>query len=446
MNDFFKNNKLIAGVALAIIILLCIIAVVLLSLIKNKTTPGEEGVSFGNTDAERVLSDEELLFGTSSEQWVAAGGSGAAVPNFRALTKTPAIGATIYILSSGEEYVRFTSRTNGNVFDLPLATIGAETKTTNETIIRIGIADWSRNGETTFTQYLDKTGEKIETYLRSFLQNATAEASVSSNASSTPKGRHLDENIVSASLSPKGDRIFYIVKNENGSVAYIENVASGKRSQVWSSILNNLTSSWEAPDLVLIYPNPTSAADGVLWTLQPSTGKVQVTLKRGLALSAKSNSAGDKILYSTQEVKTGATSLQVLNLKTGEIKKLGLASITEKCVWGPSASKYVYCAIPREVQADKYLENWYMGVTSSDDLLWRLDIEIGTTKMLLDPQKETGVSFDILDLLVSPYEEYLVFRTKVTSGLWSLKLTENETPAATTGTSTPQTGTVGVPL
>jgi hypothetical protein len=445
MKDFFKNNKLIAGVALAILLLLFIIAFVLFALLKNRTPADEEEISFGNTDEVRVLSDEELLFGTSSEQWVTTEGNNAPAPNFRALTKTPVIGASVYLRSDGLQFVRFTSRTNGNVFDLPLETVGAETKTANETIIRIGMADWSKNAETTCTQYLDKSGEKIETYIRSFLDTTTNDTTASSSASTSPKGRHLDENIVSASLSPKGDKIFYIVKNDSGSIGFLETVATGKRSQIWSSILNNLTTSWEAQDRILIYPNPSSVADGVLWSLQPSTGKLQTILKNGLALSAKSNSLGNKILYSTQEAKTGATSLQILDLATGEIKKLGLATVSEKCVWGPDASKYVYCAIPRDLQGGKYLENWYMGITASDDLLWRLDTEVGITKMLLDPQKETGNTFDIVDMLISPYEDYLVFRTKVSSVLWSLKLTENTAPVST-ATSTPQTGTVGVPL
>lgn len=448
MNDFFKNNKLLAGVALIIIILLFVIAYVLYVLIINSKTPEEGEVSFGDIEEMRVLSDEELLFGTSSEAWVATGeggSTGAPAPNFRALTTTPTIGSSVYVRNDGGQYVRFTSRTNGNVFDTPLSTVGAETKTSNETIIRIGVADWSRNGEVTFTQYLNKTGEKIETYLRSFLENTLNTSSSSNSVGSTPKGRHLEQDIVSASLSPSGDRIFYIVKKEDGSVGYIETVSSGKRTQVWSSILSNLTTSWEANDLLLIYPNPSSVTDGVLWSLQPSTGNIQTILKRGLALSAKTNPAGNKILYSTQEEVSGVFSLQVLDLATGEIKKMGIGTMVEKCTWGPEDSKYIYCAIQRDTKGGKFLEDWYMGITPSDDLLWRMDTEIGTTKMLLDPKKETDVPFDVIDLLVSPYEEYLVFRTKVSSGLWALKL-ENSTSEPSQASSTPQTGTVGVPL
>jgi len=427
MIDFFKKNRLIAGVFLVVCVLLVLIGVILLSLWKGGVEEEQEEISFGNTDETRMFTEEELLFGSSSDKWIAKEGDGVPAPNFRLLTTTPAMGAVSFLKGELGEYVRFTSRTNGNIFDVPLTVIGPEEKLANETILRIGNVGWSQNGATTFTQYLDETGEKIKTYLRSLQDTASTSPST---ASSTLKGRHIEDQIVSSSLSPKGDSIFYIVKNDTGSIGYIENASTGKRTQVWSSILTNVTSAWEASNMVLVYTNPSSIAHGVLWSLQPSTGKVQAILKNMTALSAKSNKQGDKILFSMQEKETGAFSLRVLDVKTGETTQLGLATMTEKCSWG-NDSRYVYCAIPRNAVAGDFLENWYMGLTESDDIIWRLDTEIGTTKMLFDPQTETKESFDIIDITPSPEEDYLVFRTKVKSGLWAYKL-----PVETNATST----------
>lgn len=427
MLDFIKNNKLISG-AVVLMVLMILAIIMILFLARGAAPEPEERNPFGNTDTERPLttdSGNEFLFGTSSERFVPEGAVGTVVPDFRAVTNIPVIGATVYEQNENGklvEYVRFTARTNGHVFDTPLATLGEEKNVSSKTILRIGDTKWSRNGSSTISRYFDEGGTQMFAYI----SHATYGTSTTEGVRGPVEfeGRPVVETIQDVALSPQGDELFYLVTDGDGSKGYVENVVSGARTEVWSSLLRNLSVSWETPNRILIYSNPSSYADGAVWSLDPNTKTTSVLMGDHRGLAAKTNGSGSKILYSLEESENNIFSLRILTLGTGDTTTLPLATIIEKCAWGPAGSKYVYCAIPRQEPSATFLEDWYMGLVSSDDVLWRLDTETGVVKKLIDPMEVTNEKFDIVDILVSPQEDFVLFKTRVNSVLWALKLPE----------------------
>jgi len=427
MLDFIKNNKLIVGAAALIVVMILAIVVVFI-LAKFSGQEVEKQDPFGDTDTERQQAsstDSDFLFGTSSERFVPDGAVGSPVPEFRAVTKIPVAGAAVYEREQGGsvvEYVRFTSRINGHVFDTPLATIGDEVNVSSKTILRIGNAKWSRNGSSTISRYFDEGGTQMFAYIN----YAVYGTSTGGVAPVEFEGRPLVETIQDVALSPQGNELFYLVTNGEGSVGYIENVITGARVQIWKSLLRNLSVSWETQNRILVYSNPSSYAEGAIWSLNPTTKSTSVLLANNIALAGKTNTSGTKILYSLEEEGNTIFSLRILDIGTGETTHLPLATLVEKCSWGPM-SKYVYCAIPRVEMHGKFLEDWYMGLTGTDDVLWRLDTSTGVVKKLLDPVEVTEEQFDIVDIVVSPQEDYVLFKTRVNNVLWALKLPEKHT-------------------
>jgi len=433
MLDFIKNNKLIVGAATLIVVM--IVAIFVLFFLARRADPEVENQNpFGDTGAERPLptgTDTDLFFGTTSERFIPDGATGTIVPEFRAVTKIPVIGAAVYErVEDGKmvEYIRFTSRTNGHVFDTPLTTLGEETNVSSKTILRIGSAKWSKNGSSTVSRYFDEGGTQMFAYISHGVYGT------STDTAPTPidfVGRPVVETMQDVALSPRGNELFYLVTNNEGSIGYLENVDTGARTQVWSSLLRNLSVSWETGNRILIYSNPSSYTEGAVWSLNPSTKTTSVLLANKIALAAKTNGSGTKLLYSLEETENTIFSLRILDVGTGNTSHLPLATIVEKCAWGPQGSKYVYCAIPRKEPHGKFLEDWYMGLVNSDDVLWRLDTETGVVKKLLDPVEVTEEEFDMVDLVVSPQEDYVLFRTRINSVLWALKLPERSTVAVT---------------
>jgi hypothetical protein len=424
MLDFFKDNKWVIGGAVAILLLLGLLVLVFVFPYSKKGNVEEEGNLFGDTSGTRSsdYTTDDFLFGTTSEKWMMNGNIGSEAPLLRALSKEPVAGATTFEkgdASSSVEYARYVSQRNGNIFETPLATVGTEDMVSNEKILRIGAVNWSENALTTMTHYLDRTQQNITTHLRSYLLATSTEVAQGFG------GRVLDEDIFSASVSPNGERVFYLKKTEEGTQGYIENVKTGAKKLVWASPLTDLTTQWGVEYAIIIYTNPSSVAEGAVWVLNPDSGSFFITLSNMLALGAKSNSTGEKILYSMQETINAPFSLKVLDVLSKSITNLPQATLIEKCTWGPKGSKYVYCAVPRETVSGEFLENWYMGIVNSDDVIWRIDTGSNTTKKILDPFEETKERFDIEDLVVSPKEDYLIFRTRVNDVLWSLKLPEH---------------------
>ena len=431
MLDFIKKNKIVVGAAALVVVMILAIIVVFI-LARNSDTEVENQDPFGDTGTERQQAsstDSDFLFGTSSERFVPDGAVGSPVPEFRAVTKIPIAGAVVYEREQGgavAEYIRFTSRINGHVFDTPLATMGDEVNVSSKTILRIGNAKWSRNGSSTISRYFDEGGTQMFAYIN-YAVYGTSTGGVPPVEFT---GRPMVETIQDVALSPQGNELFYLVTNKEGSIGYIENVITGARVQIWKSLLRNLIVSWETQNRILVYSNPSSYAEGAVWSINPTTKSTSIVLANNIALAAKTNTSGTKILYSLEEEGNTIFSLRVLDLGTGEITHLPLATLVEKCSWGP-VSKYVYCAIPREEIHGKFLEDWYMGLTSTDDVLWRLDTGTGVVKKLFDPVEATEEKFDIVDIVVSPQEEYILFKTRVNNVLWALKLPEKHTTPST---------------
>lgn len=431
MISFIKNNKMITGAVAVLFFLVVVIVVIFAGASKKNDTPEpSQDQPFGDIGGIREFasSSQEILSSNPGEKWTMEGESGKAAPLLRAITKVPVVGAVPikrFVEGKTVEYVRFTTLSNGHIFETPLATISNEEKLASDTLIRIGQSLWERGGNSTITRYLDGEGIVVRSRLGRFIFGTSTKNTSSSTTSPTPvdyEARDLVGNITSIAFSPDGTQLFYLVKTITGVDGYIESIKTGRSTKIWSSMLSSLEVSWDANDFILVYTRPTSVAEGVVWAIDPDTGKENVLLAKEFALGAKMSPDGKKVLYSMQETGNKLFTLKVLNIASKNTISLPLATMIEKCVWG--YTKYVYCAVPANKNAGKFLEDWYMGVSSTEDVLWRIDTEVGVIKKLVDPFEETQQNFDIVDIKVSPQETYLVFRTRGNSVLWGLKLPE----------------------
>lgn len=426
MIDFIKNNKFIAGSAFIVLILIAIIIFFFFIGGNNKQNNHKENNPFANTDTDRELPENvknSFLFGTSSERFVSENTENTPSPEFRAITKDPVAGAVVTKSTENEikkQKVRYSTLKDGHILETSLSTISKEDILSNKPILNLINNIWSLNGNTTLLQYFGENYEQPFSYIGNFDLGTSSQNKL-------VNAHHLEENIISSAISPKGTSIFYLVKTDTGSLGYIEKVKTREKTLIWKSLLTSLNVSWDSPGKILVYTKPTSITNGIVWILNPQTGKTNTVLTKEYALSPKINYLGDKILYSSEETKNGVFSLKIKNIETGENITLPLSTIAEKCTWGTGNSQYVYCAVPKDSMVGEFLEDWYMGVKNTNDELWRIDSNTNNVNQLFDPFKETEEKFDIEKLIVSPEEDYLLFKTRVNNILWSLKLPEATT-------------------
>jgi len=275
-------------------------------------------------------------------------------------------------------------------------------------------------------QRLDPDTIDMYSYLTSFISTSTPDRV----ATHTEKvvGRHLEDNILSTTVSPDGMRVFYLIDSGNGSVGLIDSVMKDERVKVWSSPLKSISVSWNADNTIVLYTKPTQYGDGFVWILNPNTEDTALLLGSERALAAKTNPTGDKLLYSLIELDTGVISLRMLDIDTGVVKYLPFSTIVEKCTWSTAQTDTVYCAIPNNITEKNYIEKWYYGTILSDDVLWQINTLSGNAELVLDPEDKAADTFDIQNISVSPNEDYLTFVTKNTGILWAARIPEDIRP------------------
>jgi len=439
-----QNKRLfIIAILVLITLLLVVFGFAVVRLISGDGAEGQgDSVVFPESEEvnQDLLREANFLFGTSSERYVMEGNGTRPAPDFRALTTEPSVGIVVTerdtTLGSSTPFVRYVNQENGHVYELPLSVVGNEKELTKKTVLRVAAASLSQSGSSTLLQYHSDIGD-VHTYLGTLQQPAPT--------SSEPgvyllDGTTLANNITSTAFSPSGEHVLYVQRGQDGATIYKESLMTGDKIVLWSSLLRNVHVAWPHEASVLVYTNPTSIAEGLVFTLNPDTGVDQVVLGGEFALAGKQDPTAQRLLYSLQEQVGGVVSLRVLEQETGKTTYLEPATVVEKCVWGPSGSVYIYCAVPREPIVGTMLEDWYMGKVHTDDVIWRFNTFTGGATMLLDPLTEVEQRFDIVDLVVSPSEEYLVLRTKVNNVLWSLRLPEDTQPAAGSGEVTDEAG------
>ncbi len=122
----------------------------------------------------------------------------------------------------------------------------------------------------------------------------------------------------------------------------------------------------------------------------------------------------------------------IYNFKDGSSRILPAQTLPEKCVWGNKYSKIVYCAVPKEIsRGDSYPDDWYIGLMHFNDRIWSMNLETGESTLIVDPEQQTTIPLDVVNLKVSKNDDYLTFEDKRTLSLWGIKL-----KSAVTATST----------
>jgi hypothetical protein len=112
------------------------------------------------------------------------------------------------------------------------------------------------------------------------------------------------------------------------------------------------------------------------------------------------------------------------DIKTMASDNAAPATFPEKCAWGKKDTKFVYCAVPKNFIGAGELTNWYKGNISTNDDVWKYDLENKTSMIVADLNKESGENIDVIKPVLSDNDQYLVFVNKKDNSLWSLDLTK----------------------
>lgn len=309
--------------------------------------------------------------------------------------------------------VRYIEKERGHSYETYLDIIN-EKKISNTTIPRIHEAFFGNNGQNVLLRYLDDDGTTINTY------NAVLPIEIDGgDASLELKGSFMPTNISDISISPDMKSLFYLMPYSESAIGTVSLFAGGQKIQIFNSEFTEWLSQWPTTRTIILTTKPSYVYAGSAYIVDTQTKSINNVLSEITGLTTLMSPNGKSILYS--ENTNNGLKLKLFKMDNREFIDLGIKTLPEKCVWGAN-SEYAYCGVPQSLPQANYPDNWYQGLMSFNDDIWKLDLKTNVFDILAEPQEIAGESVDAIKLSLDSKENYLIFTNKKDSFLWSLNL------------------------
>ncbi len=332
------------------------------------------------------------------------------------LTQKPVIGATFVEKINPDktkiETVRYFEKATGHIYDIKLPN-GTPVRISNTTIPNIFEVYWSPSGNQAVIRYI----EENETGVKDIIRNFSVISIATTTATMITRGIFLLSTIKTLASSPKGNTIFYLTPFEGTNVGITATFEDKKQKQILSTPFGDWLASWPSANIIALLSKPSAAINGFLYKLDPATGSFDRVLGNVQGLTALWSPDGERILYSEESLEGLKTSL--FDVKEKKTTLFSLTTLPEKCAWSKLKKGTLYCAAPSSIPTGTYPDDWYQGLVSFSDRIWRIDTINGSTEIL---SNETNNGFDLVNLFLSKNEDYLFFQNKKDGTLWSLQV------------------------
>ncbi len=312
--------------------------------------------------------------------------------------------------------VRYLEKATGHIYDIDLPAGeagpqgGVSEIISNTTIPNIFEAYWSPDGKQVLTRYTENNKTGIEDAVRNF--------SLISIATTSTRGIFLLSTIRAVASSPKENKIFYLMPWGESYLGITASFEDKKQKQVLTTSFGEWAVAWPSERIITLLSKPSATINGYLYKLDPITGSFEKILADIPGLTGLMSPGGENVFYSQGGYSGIETGLYDVAKKTS-IPFFGLITLPEKCVWSKLNKGIIYCAVPSILPSGRYPDDWYMGLISFADRIWKIDTIKGTTEII---STESGSEFDFINLFLSKNENYLFFENKKDGTLWSLQL------------------------
>jgi len=319
-----------------------------------------------------------------------------AVQALRQLTTRPVAGAMFI-----DTRIRYIERGTGHSYDIDLAT-GKESLISGTTIPQTITALFSATGNHVI---ITSQKEEVEVTLVGEITN-------SGSGEESIDGVELPGGAREVSFATSSENVYYALKTESGSVGYFYDVLTKKSTEKFSLPLRDIEVLWGNP--LYVYTTPSAKQIGYVYRVNGNTleyvtnganGLMAIPYNSGLLVTKKE----DGVIISQN---IGSPSYQTPGVL-----------FPEKCVSLQNQTKKLYCATPQTDSTGSYPDDWYKGVQSFSDILWKIDVASTTATVLSDFLTESGREIDVSSIGVSQDGKYIYFINKNDDALWMFDTT-----------------------
>lgn len=319
----------------------------------------------------------------------------------------------------GDVMVRYIEKGLGHIYETDLATL-TETRISNETINAIYDAQWDNDGSAVAFRSFNDTAGSISTYTMTLAAAPQTGTTTTGGNGVSLEGVFLPLDVVSYTTNAAvPGRLFYLHKTDSGVVGTISSFKGASRSQIFSSPFVEWSANWPEKNTISLLTHPSSGVVGDLYLLDVKTDRVKKILGDVEGLTALVSPAIDTVVYS--ESNRFGIQTNLYDVLTQSSSQFPVTTLPEKCVWSQDGLT-IYCAVPENIPGGSYPDDWYQGLVSFDDSIWKIDIENGTNERILSLSTPAGTGIDATHLTLGPNGKTLFFINKKDGTPWRLLL------------------------
>ncbi len=371
---------------------------------KEPLLPSDEGGDIGDS-----LSTTSVL-----RQITNTAVAGSAIFSEKEVAKNDATTGTSTQNIPTKNTVVYAERSTGHVYTFDLDTNSRE-RISNTTIPGAHNVLWGENIRTLLYRYLDD-----EMVIKSFA------GTISQSTTTTQKeggvtGIFLPDEISNVAISPKRDKIFALSNFGTIVIGTAFNFPNSvEKKELYTSSFTEWVPKWPNKNIITLTTKASYAVGGFLYFLDVEKETTEKVIGGVLGLTTLTSPTGNYVVYSESTRSGLATKLY--NRKFNTTVDFSVSTLPEKCVWSTRTPTTIFCGVPQVLPSVNYPDEWYQGGLSFSDSLWKIDIATGAVTILATPEQYTKQKIDIVSLQLSKEEEYIIFKNKKDSTLWSLKL------------------------
>ncbi len=367
-------------------------------------------------------------------------GSGATLPRLYELHKAPVAGVGFIESGKGTNrtvMARYIERGLGHIYETSLDTL-FESRISNETHSRLNEALWGNGGKSVVIRSFDEAEGVIRTRILNLGSSAPSFARGTSTAQTSDfiqtEEIFLPDYIPFLATAEDGaDKIFYLENGISSSVGVVANFR-GSSTGIFNSTFTEWLPQFPNQNLVTLTTKPSTNIPGYLFFLDTKTKAVSKILSVINGLTTLTSRDGKSVLFA--ETKDGAPELSVYNVTKKEILTLFMQTLPEKCAWSVKESAVVYCAVPQAIPTAEYPDQWYQGLVSFSDSIWKINTVTSVAEKIYDLP-----SLDVINPAISSDDTYFLFMNKVTSTPWVFRIAEDAPVVMPTASVVPATTT-----
>lgn len=396
-----------------------IIAIILIGLgfwfFSRSTTPvnnNPSGSPFGNPGNDTGASTG------NTESGIVGAGEAFSAPAYTStnrlnrISDTPISGAMI--MSGSTTVVKYIEKATGHMYEVNLLN-GSKKRLSNTTLPKSYEIEWGMNGYSAFIKFSDEGLIK-----NIFATLSTTTSTSTDDGSGELITKNFESSIQNFLFSPSKKTSFYTTVSNQGIQGFLADKNGEKGSLIWNFPTSEWVIDWPKDDVITLATKASSNKFGYLYFLNPITKKTTPVLREIPGLITNTSPNGDQILYSASKNKD--TSLFAFDIKSGLSISFSTKTLAEKCVWSDSV---IYCAVPQKISKLDLPDDWYLGVTSFSDSIWKITLNPGTgteETEYFELEKTAGGPIDVINPEISQDKKTLIFTNKKDSYLWSLNL------------------------